>query len=92
MVIIRDNVAQLPNAEAPNPDKCPTKLVPYLLDVREVSAWDAPAATFTLCESGVLKDCKFPHWVVPVYDVQRVYVPRNVPTQLCSKDNRRWFA
>ena len=87
MVIIRDNVAQLQNAGAPNPDKCPTKLVPYILNVRERSAWDAPAATFTQCESDVLKVWKFPHWGVPVHDVQRVFVPRNIPTQLCSKDN-----
>ena len=91
MDIIQDNVAQLQNTGAPNPDMCPTKLVPHLLNVRERSAWDALAATFTLRESDVLEVCTFPHWYVPVDDAQRVYIPRHTQTQLCSKDNRRWF-
>ena len=92
MDIRQDNVAQLQNAGARNHDKRPTKLVPHLLNVLERSAWDAPAATFTLCESDVLKVWKFPHWGVPVHDAQRVYVPHNIPKELCSKDNLCWFA
>ena len=91
MDIIQDNFAQLQNTGAPNPDMCPTKLVPCILNVRERSAWDALAATFTLRESDVLEVCTFPHWYVPVDDAQRVYIPRHTQTQLCSKDNRRWF-
>ena len=88
---VDDIVAQLENTGVTNPDKCLTKLVPYLFNVRERSARAATAATFTLSASNELNVRLFPLRGLLANGAQRAHIPLNFPMQPCSNDNPRWF-